>query len=1127
MKRTLFNADWQFALKKPDEKPAPADFSPVDIPHDWLIADTHNLYADGDGYYKKTFTLTNTEEKVYILRFEGVYMDSTVYLNGSEVYEWKYGYTTFDVPLTNVREGENEIEVLIRHRNPNSRWYSGAGIFRSVYLTESGADRILPDGVYFCPESTETGWKAIIDTEVTGSGEAVLKHTLSDMDGNAVKTAECTVALGSETVTDSQEVTFGEVHLWDVDDPYLYTLKTELIKNGEVVYEISQRVGFKTVKFDANKGFFLNGRHLKINGACLHHDQGALGSAVNIETTRRQLEKMQEMGVNSIRTSHNPPSVELMDLADEMGIMIDSECFDMWELKKTTYDYARFFPEWHERDVRSWIRRDRNHVSVIMWSIGNEIYDTHASHRGVEITDELTRCVHIDDYRHMHPVTIGSNYMAWEGAQNCAEHIETVGYNYAERLYNEHHEKHPDWVIYGSETASTIQSRGTYHFPASKVSTTHDDHQCSALMNCATGWGAISPEYNIIQDRKHEFSLGQYIWTAWDYIGEPTPYWTKNSYFGHIDTAGFPKDSFYAYKAEWAKNAEPFVHLFPYWDFNEGQLIDIFIYSNCHESELFVNGVSKGRYTHDHVNGETLSGRWKVPYEKGEIKAVGYDEQGNAVCEQVHHSFGDPARIVLTPNKTTMKANCEDLIFVEISMADESGYTVENARNRVNITVTGAGRLVGMDNGDSSDYGQYQESERKLFNGKLLAIIAATDKAGEITVTAESNGLPATRLLLTSDPSAKRDGVSCCLKSKQSVRSSEIPVRKIDLKVSTQHITPESGECVITTEIFPKNSTYNSSDIGYKIINDAGIRTNLAEVKSVDGKVLVVPNGDGVYRLRAYCKNGTEYEEIISEIEMKSSGFGQAGFDPYSEFVHAALHSKSGDDYQDVFEGGIQTRVGRSEVWFNNVDFGKAGTDKVKVGLYLNAYETINVEILDREGKSYGKLASLKEAIWNHYQYDDITLSEKLTGVKDICIVITCPREVRFQGFQFEKSSRIGELVPATSTDGVYGDAFEIKPDYIAHIGNNVTVEFNDFDFGDGDVKTVTITGRTYNTSDTVHIRFFDDNGQKDSTAVIFYGEEGLVTKTFDIPSVKGKTDIKLIYLPGCDFDLYSIEFDK
>ncbi len=1126
MKRTLFNSGWQFALKKPDEKPVESDFRPVDIPHDWLIADTHNLYADGDGYYRKTFTLTNTSGKVYILRFEGVYMDTTVYLNGSQVYEWKYGYTTFDVPL-DVKEGENEVEVFIRHRSPNSRWYSGAGIFRSVYLTESGADRILPDGVYFCPEKTDDGWKAIIDTEVVGNGEAVLKHTISDMDGNAVKVFESRVTLGSETVTDSQEIALQDVHLWDVDDPYLYNLKTELIKDGETVYEISQRVGFKTVQFDANKGFFLNGRHLKINGACLHHDQGALGAAVNKETTRRQLEKMMEMGVNSIRTSHNPPSVELMDLADELGILIDSECFDMWELKKTTYDYARFFPEWHEKDVRSWIRRDRNHVSVIMWSIGNEIYDTHASHRGVELTDELTRCVHIDDYRHMHPVTIGSNYMAWEGAQNCAEHIETVGYNYAERLYNVHHEKHPEWVIYGSETASTIQSRGAYHFPASKVSTTHDDHQCSSLMNCATGWGAISPEYNIIQDRKHEFSLGQYIWTAWDYIGEPTPYWTKNSYFGHIDTAGFPKDSFYAYKAEWAKNAEPFVHLYPYWDFNEGQLIDLFIYSNCHESELFVNGVSKGKYTHDHINGETLSGRWKVPYEKGEIRAVGYDENGNAVCEQVHHSFGDPKKIVLTPNKTTLKANCEDLIFIEISMADENGYTVENARNRVNITVTGSGRLVGMDNGDSSDYGQYQETERKLFNGKLLAIIAATDKAGEITVTAESNGLPAEKLLLTATPAPKRDGVSCILECKPSARSTEIPVRKIDLHVSTQHITPDSGECVVTAEIFPKNSTFKASDIGFKIINDAGIRTNLAEVEAKDGKIVVVPNGDGEYRLRAYCKNGTEYEEIISEIEMKSSGFGLAGFDPYSEFVHAALHSKTEEELQDVFEGGVQTNVGRSEAWFNNVDFGKAGTDKVRVGLYLNAYDTINVEVIDREGNSYGKIASLKEAIWNHYQYDDIALTEKLTGVRDICFVISCSRQVRFQGFQFEKSSRIGELVPATSTDGVYGDAFEMREDCIAHIGNNVTVEFNDFDFGEGDVKTVTITGKTYNTSDTVHIRFFDENGQKDSTAVIFYGEEGLVTKTFDIPAVKDKTDVKLIYLPGCDFDLYSIEFNK
>lgn len=1121
MKRILFNDGWSFALKNIGEKPLPGDYSPVDLPHDWLIFDTHRLYADGDGCYKKSFCVCGVKDKTYILRFEGVYMDSEVILNGEKIFEWKYGYTTFDVPLNNLKEGENVIEVIVHHKSPNTRWYSGAGIFRNVYLTESGENRIIPDGTYVYSSPADGGWNLGVDAEAVGNGKAVIRHTLYNAEDKTVCTFEKDCELTKDTTRVSQNAFVPNVRVWDIDDPYLYTLKTELISDGEAVYERCEKIGFKTAEFTPNDGFILNGRRVKIHGACMHHDMGALGSAVNKNAVRRQFDRLKEMGVNSIRTSHNPPSVEFMELADEMGIMIDSECFDMWELKKTDNDYARFFPEWHEKDVRSWIRRDRNHASVIMWSIGNEIYDTHASPRGVEVTDELKRCVAIDDYHKLHPITIGSNYMQWEGAQNCGEHIDAVGYNYAERLYDEHHKKHPEWVIYGSETASTIQSRGIYHFPASKLTITHDDRQCSSLINCATGWGSPSVEYNITQDRNHDFCLGQYIWTGWDYIGEPTPYSTKNSYFGHVDTAGYPKDTFYAYKAEWAEKAEPFVHLFPYWDFNDGQLIDLFIFSNCAKSELFVNGRSMGEYVHNHIDGDKLTGRWQVPYEKGEIKAVGYDENGNILCEEVRRSFGDPVKISLVPNKTELLADGEDLIFVGISTQDKDGNTVENGRSRINVSVSGAGRLVGLDNGDSTDYGQYKETQRKLFNGRLTAIIAAKDCSGEIIVTAQSPELPDETIRLIALPAVKKEGVCCRTENQPSVISNEIPVRKICLSVSTQTITPDLGECIAKIKLLPENTTYSADDVMFKAITDSGVETNLVKVEKSGDSAKIIPLGDGKYRLRAYCKNDSQYEEVISEIEMENSGFGLAGFDPYNGIICASLCSKTSEELHNELEGGVRTVYGDCFVQFDGVDFGECGSDEIRIGINSFSEDPIHFELADSCGNILESLTYQHKPMWERYGYNNLKLSKRYKGVMDIRFILH--DGFRFKGFEFIKFTGVENEINASENDGIYGDSYTLCDDCIKEIGNNVTVEFCGFDFGEEGITAVEINGRSHNPNDTVHVRFTGDVSS--NQIVEFEGSDALVTRRFELTKVTGKSDVKLIFLPGCKFDLYSVKF--
>lgn len=1113
----LFNDGWRFALVPVGEIPADSAFSPVDIPHDWQIHHVNALYSDGDGYYRKRFTVERPAAKKISLRFEGVYMDCEIKLNGEKIFEWKYGYTTFDVPLNGLLNGENEVEVRVRYQSPNSRWYSGAGIFRNIYIRETGLDRIADDGTYVVSSLCGETWTTEVDTEVECRSAGIIRHTLIDADGETAAITRMPFPEGCKRVSTSFEVE--KPYLWSVDRPYLYSLLTELIVGENVVDSRFERIGYKYTRFDPNKGLFLNGKHLKLNGACMHHDLGALGSAVNRAATARQLMKLKEMGVNAVRTSHNPPSVEFMELCDEMGFLVDSEAFDMWELKKTDYDYSRFFKEWHERDVRSWVRRDRNHVSLLMWSIGNEIYDTHASPHGVEITEELTRCVRIDDYNCVCPVTIGSNYMRWEGAQNCAEKLGTVGYNYAEDIYDEHHAKHPSWLIYGSETASTIQSRGIYHFPARVFTTTHDDGQCSSLMNCATGWSAPTAEYNITADRNRPFSLGQFIWTGWDYIGEPTPYSTKNSYFGHIDTAGFPKDTFYAYRAEWNETAEPFVHIVPsVWDFNEGQLIDIFVYSNCAKTELFVNGQSLGTYVHNHRDGDRLTGRWQAEYHHGEVRAVGYDESGARVCEEVKKSFGDPAEIVLHADKTTLFANGEDMAFIEISLADRDGITVENARNRINVEVSGAGRLVGLDNGDSTDYEEYKASSRKLFGGRLMAMIASKKEAGDIGVRVTSKGLPEKKIALRALSARCEEGVCCDYEVPKSKPREDISVRKIELSAPVRLITPETGAVRVGIKIYPENNTYGPGSIGIKAVTESGVETNLLEIESDGKEALLKPRGDGIYRLRAYCKNGGRLEETVSELEFENLGFGPASIDPYGETVCASLCTNA-DENQSTMGGGVIVRNG-SVVRFDSVNFGKIGSDEITIGIYTYNEQKIPVELLDAGGNVISTLEFQSKTEWNTYKYNTFRLPEKLRGERGIAFKFG--EELRFKGFMFSAPRRLGEELLAVENDGIYGDSFTVGADAVERIGNNVSVIFEGINLGDG-AGAVEITCRTRNEKDTVHLRF---DGE-DAKIIEVPRSDGYVTRRFDIGKVAGTRTLKVVFLPGCDFDFKSIRFAK
>ncbi|NLP35196.1 MAG: DUF4982 domain-containing protein [Clostridiales bacterium] len=1138
--KQLFNDGWQFTKQVigttlEDINANNIAWSDVDIPHDWLIYDTNNLYETGEGWYRKKFTI-NTESldhKLVNICFEGVYMDTTVYVNGVVAGEWKYGYSSFEFDITKLLQvGENEVLVQVVHQAPNSRWYSGAGIYRNVWLTTTSPSHLITDGIYIVPKKDEEEWHVEIDTEFvleTGHERGNVRQTIIDRDGNEIGEVEFQFQ-GKETrdiLKISQDIQVKSPTLWSLEDPYLYVLRTELIIDDVVVDEIKQNFGFRTLRFDTNEGFFLNDTYVKLHGACMHHDLGALGAAMNKNALRRQFAMLQEMGINAVRTAHNMPAVEVMELADEMGILIVSEAFDMWERPKTEYDYARFFPEWYKKDVASWVRRDRNHPSIIMWSIGNEIYDTHADERGTEVTKLLREQVELHDPKKNGLVTFGSNFLPWENTQKAAQEMEVVGYNYAEYLYDDHHKKYPNWIIYGSETASTVQSRGIYHFPLSQSMLANDDEQCSSLGNCRTSWGAKSTEQCIIDDRDAKFCLGQFIWTGFDYIGEPTPYFTKNSYFGQIDTAGFKKDSFYIYQSEWTDyKKNPMIHILPYWDFNEGQLIDIRVFSNAPKIELFFNEESLGVVEIDHEKGKKLSGDWQIPYKKGTLKALAYDEQGQIIASDEQSSFGDATAIKMEADKTELKADGQDLIFVTISTEDEDGNYVANANNRIEVEVSGAGRLVGLDNGNSTDYDSYKGTSKRLFSGKLLAIIAAKFDAGDIKIRATSNGLKESELILKAVPAKIVKGVSTTLiENTKSEPNDEIPIRKINLiNHGTKHFDANTTTTTVTAEIYPSNATY--TDLEWKVINSLGIETNIAELKIEGNEATIVAKGDGDFRLRCFTTNGRPRTEIISELEFEVTGLGDVNLNPY-EFISGGLYNASNCELGNGNERGVATIIdGASHIGYRNVDFGDFGSDEITLPIFYNSNEQLPIEIWEgmpeEDGSSLVDIVHYQiPTIWNTYQESTFKLSRRLKGVKTICFIIR--EKLHLKGFQFKKLEKAYEKLSANDNTRISGDSFTVTEDAVEKIGNNVVLEYENMNFDKGFNKIV-ICGRSNTDINTIHVRFNGENGDVNQI-VEFPFSEDYVTKEFTLDSVTGNQKVSLVFLPGSNFDLKWFQF--
>lgn len=1152
--KKLFNNGWYFT-KQPsgtalaDIQSRKEEFMPVNLPHDWLIYQGSALYESSCGWYRKVFSCSMEQDVRYEIYFEGVYMDTTVYLNGEVLGEWKYGYSSFFFDMTPLlREGENELLVRVCYESPNSRWYSGAGIYRNVYVRRQPLCHFITDSLYISARKKEQEvWQVEVSTELASSSalssDAMLLLYLYDEEGAEAARSSLPLAAARKCESDTMlniMTCVSSPKLWGLESPHLYQCRLELWQGGVCIDAASGRFGFRSFYFDTDKGFFLNGRHIKLCGVCEHHDHGALGAVFYKEAMRRKLELLRDMGVNSIRSTHNMPAVGLLELADEMGFLVIDEAFDMWERPKTAYDYARFFKEWHEKDVKSWICRDRNHPCILFWSIGNEIYDTHADARGQEITRHLCGLVREYDFRKNAQITIGSNYMPWENAQQCADIVKYAGYNYGEKYYDAHHKAHPDWYIYGSETASTVQSRGVYHFPYKQSVLADDDEQCSALGNSTTSWGAKSSEMCILTERDREYSLGQFLWTGFDYIGEPTPYHTRNSYFGQLDTAGFPKDSYYIYKGSWTDMGKaPFVHVFPYWCFNEGQRIDVRVASNAPYVELFLNGRSKGEYKIDHKAGTQLTGNWQLPYEEGELTAVAYDEAHHEVARQTRHSFGAPKRLTLRlyhPEKE-YTAGAYDLAYVTIEAVDAQQYPVEDANDRVEVAVEGAGWLSGLDNGDSTDTDEYKGCSRRMFNGKLLAIIAVGAQKGDIRIRAEAKGLESAELIIPVTRQVQQEGVSLIPEQLPRTKAdSGVWVRRIELHPQGGRVFDSQHKTMcVTAQIEPEAalSCIKPEDLIWKTVNDSGIESPLARVVSISGySAQIEAYGDGEFRLRCMVKNGAPQVKVISQLEFRVEGMGEANLNPYG-FIAGGMYTYSEGEVGNGNEHGVSTaRDGRTVVGFGQVDFGAFGSDVITLPVFELGGEECPIEIWEGIPEAEGsellaRAVYHKPSVWNVYQEETYRLSRRVNGVTMLSFVLH--QKIHLKGFSFAMLTKAYELLYAAENDAIYGDTFTVQGQEVTGIGNNVTLEYKDMDFGEDGAAGVTICGRTHNDKDSLHVSFTDEH-EAESRQLVEYVSDGTgeyQQLSFPLKKVQGVQTVRFIFLPGSHFDLKWIRFYK
>ncbi len=732
----------------------------LDVPHDWSISLAFNQsskagggggYLDGGtGWYRKTFTLpaSSSGQKV-LVQFDGVYMDSTVYLNGTQVGARPYGFSSFECDLTaSAKAGaSNVLAVRVNNQQPSSRWYSGSGIYRHTWLKTVNPVRVAYTGVFVTTPQVSTS-SATVNIAVTVQNDATTDQSVTvassvrDASGTEVGTGSsaATTVTAGKTANVTHTATVANPKLWSPSSPTLYSVVTTVSVGGSVVDTYTTPFGIRTFAFDANKGFSLNGQSLKLNGTCNHHDLGALGAAVNNRAIEKHLQMLKDMGVNALRTSHNPPAPEFLDMADRLGFLVMDEAFDCWDQGKNTYDYARFFNQWSQTDIGDMVSRDRNHPGVIIWSIGNEIPDDN----NATVAQSLITAVKAKDTTRV----IGQAFASGATGAATAPLEDVVGLNYAPYSYAGTHSSNPTWKLFASESSSAVRSRNVYKTPVTTNILSSSDNQCSSYDNSVVSWGT-SAEGSWQSVNADAYIAGEFIWTGWDYIGEPTPYgWpSKSSYFGAIDTAGFPKDIFYFYQSKWNAAGPTMVHVVPmdWTSWTAGQSVTVWVYSNADSVELFLNGKSQGSKT---ISGTTAHAQWSVPFATGTLQAKA-TKGGTVVATDTVQTAGAAAALTLKADRASITADGRDLAYVEVDIVDAQGVVLPQAKDTVAFTVSGPGALVGLDAGDSTNHDSYKGTSHAAFSGKLMAIVQSTATAGKITLKATSGSLTGASIDIT------------------------------------------------------------------------------------------------------------------------------------------------------------------------------------------------------------------------------------------------------------------------------------------------------------------------------------------------------------------------------------------
>ena len=777
----LLEKGWKFTKGEVSNAEMPAfndaKWETVDIPHDWAIfgpfdknndlqnvAVTQNFETQaslktgrtgglpyvGIGWYRTTFHSTPGKQTTLI--FDGAMSEARVFVNGKEACFWPCGYNSFYCDVTSLvnEDGKNStLAVRLENRPQSSRWYPGAGLYRNVHVVTTEKIHVPVWGTQITTPYVKDEYASvclrttILNAEKT---ELTVVTDIIDADGQAVstKTNKGVINHGQPF---TQNFIVERPKLWSPETPVLYKAVSKIYSGDTLLDTYSTRFGIRTIEYIADKGFYLNGKRRKFQGVCNHHELRTLGAAINVAALRHQLTLLKEMGCDAIRTSHNMPAPELVELCDEMGFMMMLEPFDEWDIAKCDNGYHRFFNEWAEKDMVNMLRQYRNNPCVVMWSIGNEV-PTQWSPEGYKVAKFLQDICHREDPTR--PVTCGMDQVKSVLANGFAAMLDIPGLNYRAHLYDEAYERLPQNIILGSETSSTVSSRGVYKFPVErKAGAMYDDHQSSSYDLEYCNWSNI-PDIDFARAEDHEWTIGQFVWTGFDYLGEPSPYDTNawpnhSSMFGIIDLASIPKDRYYLYRSVWNKEAET-LHILPHWNWvvREGEKTPVFVYTNYPSAELFINGKSYGRQT-KHKNG-TVENRYRLMwhdavYQPGEVRVVAYDEQGNPVAEKTVRTAGKPHHIELVTDRSSLQADGKDLAYVTLRIVDKDGNLCPNDGRLVSFKVKGAGKYRASANGDPTCLDLFHKPEMHAFGGMLTVIVQSGEKTGEIELQATAKGI--------------------------------------------------------------------------------------------------------------------------------------------------------------------------------------------------------------------------------------------------------------------------------------------------------------------------------------------------------------------------------------------------